>query len=106
MFRNWNWTRIMTGAVGILTLVGGLVFPPLAAVTTPIGAGIVGLALKAPGTFTATDLAGHAHSVASAAAGAAVQSLAAGGGLDIKQMGKVASDAAARALAVVPPPGS
>ena len=56
--------RIGTLAVDALTFGAGLLFPPAAAFTAPIGVGLAMLAVKSPGTFTKQDLISHGEAVA------------------------------------------
>jgi hypothetical protein len=99
MFRNWNLLRILTLAGGAALAVVGLFVPPIAAVAVPIGTGMIGLAMKAPGTMTATDLANHGEAVAAAVVPAVVEAAVGASGRSPAQIGSIVATAAKGALA-------
>ena len=92
----------LAAALGAVTVAVGFVFPPAAAFTAPIGAGLVGLAIRAPGDVTAADLQAHGEAIAEAVVPAVVNAVttsAAGGVKNPSVLAGVAMDAAAAALA-------
>jgi hypothetical protein len=103
MFKNWNLLRILTLVGGGLACAAGVVFPVASAFALPIGSGLVGLALKAPGTMTATDLQAHGEAVAGAVVPAVVNAAVSAAGRSPGQVGSLVATAAAGALADMGP---
>ena len=99
MFKNWNLVRILTLVGGAAISIVGLFVPPIAAVAVPIGTGLVGLAMKAPGTMTATDLENHGQAVAAAVVPAVIDAAVGAVGRSPAQIGTAVSVAAQNALA-------
>lgn len=99
---NWSWLRIGTLAAGVIAAAASFVFPPVAAVTAPVGAGLIGLALKAPGTLNKDHAVAIGCQVADAAVNAAVAG--AGAGKSGPVLGQSVAKAAGAALAQALPP--
>ncbi|HJX52561.1 MAG TPA: hypothetical protein VJ801_07335 [Polyangia bacterium] len=97
----WSWKKIVIGVSGVLIFAAGFVFPPAAAILSPLGAGLVGLAVKTPGDVTETELLAHGRAVAGAVAPAVVAAVVQGqaAGESISQLGGTVKAAAANALA-------
>jgi hypothetical protein len=105
MFKNWSWKRWGIAALGAVTVAVGFVFPPAAAFAGPIGAGLVGLAIKTPGDVSGDVLKAHGEAIANAVVPAVVEAVtvsAAGGVRNVSVLAGVARDAAAAALATKP----
>jgi hypothetical protein len=98
MFKNWNLTRILTLVGGGLAIVAGIIFPVISPIATPIGAGLVGVAIKAPGTMTVTDLQNHGEAVAAAVVPAVVNAAVGAAGRTPAQIGTAVAVAARGAL--------
>jgi hypothetical protein len=99
MFKNWNLIRIGTLVGGALTIVAGIVFPVASAYTMPTGVGLVMLAIKSPGTFTAAQLQAHGEAVAAAVVPAVVDAAVGAAGRSPAQIGTAVAVAARGALA-------
>jgi hypothetical protein len=106
MFKGWNLTRFLTLLAGGL-VAGASAIPvlaPAAPYLVPVGVGLIGTAIKAPGTVTRADLAAHGETVAAAVTSRVVAAVTAPGPKDAKTLGIVAATAAASALANLQPP--
>ena len=97
----WSWTKIGIMAGGVLTFAASFVFPPAAAILAPLGAGLVGLAVKTPGDVTKDQMLTHGQNVAAAVVPAVVSAVTQGTrqGMSGSQLGGAIKDAAASALA-------
>jgi hypothetical protein len=104
MFKHWNLTRILTFLGGAAMVAVGFVVPVLAPYAAPVGAGLVGLAIKAPGTVTQADVIAHGEAVAAQVVPAVIDAAISGVGRSPAQIGVLVTTAARAALNALPTP--
>lgn len=95
----WSWKKIAIAAAGALTFAAGFVFPVAAPILSPLGAGIVGLAVRTPGDVSTATLEAHGRAVVSVVVPAVVQAVVANRGQSVGAIAAAAEDAAAAVLA-------